>query len=51
MKVEEYHERGNCEDCHSYADLWGIYIYENKYPSLMLCKNCLLKLLKGIVER
>lgn len=54
MKIEEYYDSEYCDECEEYkfSDIFEIYVGDNEeYPKLRLCKSCLLKLLKAIIER
>lgn len=51
MKLEESYDKGTCDECDEYAYVFEITTNGDEYPRLRLCKKCLLKLLKAIVER
>ena len=50
IKLEESYDK-YCDECETYGSVFEIYIQDNEYESLKLCKKCLLRLLKAIVER
>lgn len=50
MRVEEQSYEGTCDDCGDWTTVFVIEVDHN-YNSIKLCKKCLLKLLKAIVER
>ena len=50
MKVEEYYEKKCCTNCEKYTYVHNIVLSDGTIV-LSLCKECLLKLLKGLIER
>lgn len=58
MKVEETRDKNCCDECGEYDYAFEIRVRSGRdedekkdYALLTLCKPCLLKLLKAIVER
>lgn len=53
MKLEETYDRYSCDECDTYDYLFTITIGDCAETSreTSLCKSCLLKLLKLIIER
>lgn len=51
MKLEESDCKYSCDECDTYGYVFEVTTANNSYPSLRLCKKCLLELLKKIVER
>lgn len=58
MKVIESNEKRSCNNCDTYGYTWDIYTNDDlmfpedeTYPSMSLCKSCLMKLFKAILER
>lgn len=52
MKVQESWDSDRCDECGVYSEVFEIYVGDDEeYPNLRLCKSCLLKLLKAIIER
>lgn len=50
MKVEELYYEGCCDECDKFTTVYDIYISKD-YPVARLCHDCLMQLLKAIVER
>lgn len=50
MTVEEYYDKGYCDNCDEYTYVFRVNT-KNGAVVLTLCKKCLLQLLKAIVER
>lgn len=58
MKVVESNDKHFCDECDEYGYTYDIYVHrghaeedQSCYPSLQLCKSCLMKLFKAILER
>ena len=51
MKITETDDKRPCEECDGYGYAFELKLKTDKYPTVTLCKNCLLKLLKAIIER
>lgn len=58
MKIGESNDKHFCNECDKYGYTWDIYVrsdYDGDdqpyYPRLQLCKSCLMKLFKVILER
>lgn len=51
MKVQESDNKRYCDNCGEYTYVFDISTETDEYPQLTLCKKCLLKLLKAIIER
>jgi hypothetical protein len=58
MKIGESNDKHFCNECNEYGYTWDIYVHsdfdeetQSCYPSLQLCKSCLLKLFKAILYR
>lgn len=51
MKLEESYDKNHCDECGDYGYTFEITLDNDDYPKLRLCKKCLLKLLKAIIER
>lgn len=51
MKLEESYDKNNCDECDAYEYVFEITTANDDWPTMRLCKKCLLKLLKAIVER
>lgn len=50
MKVIEYYDKTECEECHKWTYVFIIEIGDDEYK-IKLCKDCLLKLLDAIIRR
>ena len=53
MKLEEVYDKYECDECGAWDYVFKItFEGDEEYPiTIRLCKKCLLKLLKAIIER
>ena len=50
MKVIDTYDKGYCDNCEEWVYVFDI-VTEKGTHTMTLCKDCLLKLMKGIIER
>lgn len=50
MRVEKSNYERTCDECGEFADAFEITLADG-YTQMVLCKDCLMKLLKAIIER
>lgn len=50
MKVEDTYDMHICGECDKWAHTYDLELCQGEYH-IRLCKKCLLKLLKAIIER
>ena len=57
MKLEESYDKRTCDECGEYDYVWELKLKhedecgEYEYTDVKLCKKCLMRLLKLIIER
>ena len=51
MEIKEGWDKCYCDECGKYTNCFDIFAGEEEYAKLQLCKSCLIRLLKLIIER
>ena len=51
MKLEESWDKYHCDECGDYTYVFKLTLEGDEYETISLCKSCLIKLLKAIIER